>query len=778
MKTNPRTWCRNLCALVCSIGMVAFATRAAADASGQYSGSFEVPKTGEVAVASGSLTQTDDQVGGTITIQFVDPIAAGTYTVTGSSSTKKIKLKGANANGATIKWGGKWESETVASGKAKVKKGAKIKGVLLLNQGSGPGPEPCASAFFEGEVMGLVMRPICANCHVPGGAAQAAHFRVFPDDALATQQSVAAHIDFANPEASPILLKPVGQLAHGGGQQISPGSNQHQILTDWVDLVVAGEQCDAGTDVPMAPLSSHDLLVRASMDVMGRRPTPEELSGIVSEPGAYGWFVDAYLHNPAFLERVKEVYDDALLVRREDDDPSRRAETAAIYGEALELIAYIVANDLPFTQIGTADFTVANRRFQQNIDRMPFPMEPVTGNAWKPTHYLDGRTHAGILSTSAFYEVWDTNNTNKNRRRANRWSIVFHCYDFLATPVDVTRDVDNADANAVLNAVTARSDCKACHQTLDPLASFLFPYDQADGLESNDGTGFLREDLADRWRTANRRPPAVYGVPGTDLRDLGRLLTENPRFAECQTNRAFQLLFLRQPSTAAELRAAADIAARWSTEDNYNYRSLVRRWMLSNVYTGRPVEEGAQWVRRASPERFESMIKDLTGFVWLDESDDPAIPPVPRLTSADGFKVILGGIDGVSVTKRSYTFNASVALVQRKIATLAANYVVQNDLVAPDAQRKLLAGVSGDEDPDADEAKLRGVIARIGTRLYGESFAPDSDQVDVWFLLFSLLHDDTTQAGDSDNQVPGTQGERAWRGLLTAMLRSPRMLLY
>jgi hypothetical protein len=190
------------------------------------------------------------------------------------------------------------------------------------------------------------------------------------------------------------------------------------------------------------------------------------------------------------------------------------------------------------------------------------------------------------------------------------------------------------------------------------------------------------------------------------------------------------------------------------------------------------VEEGAQWVRRASPERFESMIKDLTGFVWLDESDDPAIPPVPRLTSADGFKVILGGIDGVSVTKRSYTFNASVALVQRKIATLAANYVVQNDLVAPDAQRKLLAGVSGDEDPDADEAKLRGVIARIGTRLYGESFAPDSDQVDVWFLLFSLLHDDTTQAGDSDNQVPGTQGERAWRGLLTAMLRSPRMLLY
>ena len=53
----------------------------------------------------------------------------------------------------------------------------------------------------------------------------------------------------------------------------------------------------------------------------------------------------------------------------------------------------------------------------------------------------------------------------------------------------------------------------------------------------------------ERWRTANRRPPAVYGIPGTDIRDMGRLLTANPKFAECQTKRAFRMLFLRDPQT-------------------------------------------------------------------------------------------------------------------------------------------------------------------------------------------------------------------------------------
>jgi hypothetical protein len=425
------------------------------------------------------------------------------------------------------------------------------------------------------------------------------------------------------------------------------------------------------------------------------------------------------------------------------------------------------------------------------MQRMPFPMEPVFGPAWQPTHYTDGRPHAGVLSTSAFYDVWDTNDTNKNRGRANRFSILFHCYNFLDTPVDVTRDVDNADGDAVLNAVTTRPDCKACHDRLDPLASFLFPLDRANGIEDGDAPSmdFFSGD-PERWRYANRRPPSVYGVPGMDIRDLGRLMTAHPKFAECQTKRAFHMLFTRDPKTSSELNMASAIAGKWSTEDNYNFRLLVRRWMLSDVYRGMPQDNNPDWVRRVSPERMESLMTDLTGFTWTrpadddqddmdPESDPPRTAPVSLLTSEErGFRIILGGINGTTVSGRSTSLNASVINVQRKLASLAADYVVTTDLSLPDDQRKLLVGVNGGEDPVVDEAALRGHIVRLERRLYGRRVTTDSPQVNIWYKLYASLYADETQGGTNSGTVPGNAGERAWRGMVTAMLRSPKIVLY
>jgi hypothetical protein len=694
---------------------------------------------------------------------------------------RRLKLDGTSAGGVALRWRGRLLPDGQLAGKLRLLGAAgRMKGRLVLARRTA-----CDSTFFTGQVMGRVLQPICANCHVPGGAAEAANFRVTAGDPLATQQSMDQHIDRDNPSQSRILLKPMGAMPHGGGQQILDGSEEHGILLDWVTRVAEGRQCDAGPETPLVPLAPAELLVRASMDVRGRRPSMEELDAVEADAGAYEGIIDRYLQSPEFLERVKDLYDDALLVRREDFSDESRDETWAIFGEALELIAWIVANDRPFTEIGTADHTVANQLFQRDPRRMPFPMTPVAGDAWQPATYTDGRPHAGLLSTSAFYEVWDTNDTNKNRRRANRWSIVFHCYNFLDTPVDVTRDVDNSDDDAVLNAVTSRSDCKACHDTLDPLASFLFPIDRLERLEDADPDVFFSGD-PERWRRANRRPPAVYGVPGTDIRDMGRLLTSHPKFAECQTKRAFELLFLRAPKTTTELNTAAEIATRWGSEDGWSFRALVKRWMLSEAYRSVPADADADWVRRVSPERLELLVRDLTGFVWTraadddqddanPESDPPRTEPVPLLsTEEDGFRIILGGINGETVSSRTTNLNASVVNVHRKVAALAADWVARTDLALPDGQRTLLTGVTGAEDPRADEARLRTEIARIARRFYGPRVAPDSEQVDGWLQLYAALHADGTQA----DRVPGTRGERAWRGLLTAMLRSPRILLY
>src|SRR5207248_4945704 len=119
-----------------------------------------------------------------------------------------------------------------------------------------------------------------------------------------------------------------------------------------------------------------------------------------------------------------------------------------------------------------------------------------------------------------------------------------------------------------------------------------------------------------------------------------------------------------------------------ATEDGYEFRSLVKRWMLSDAYRMRPANGDPAWVRRASPERLERLVADLTGFVWRRDPDgvDPTLPftPIPLLTSEKrGFEIILGGINGTTVSARSRSLNASVAMVHRKVAAPAADYVVR-----------------------------------------------------------------------------------------------------
>lgn len=779
---------------ICRLALVLCAlastpARARGDLTASYDGTLTVKRAPAASVA-GVLTQAGSGVAATIAITGSDA-ANGVYTLTGGLRGARLVLRGINASGVRMKLAGKVSNEAAFSAVVRTMgPSGKTRGVLSFSRRTAqPPPEPrehCDSSYFTTDVMQRVLVPICANCHTSGGIAQATSFRVTSTDALATQDSVALQIDLQEPAASRLLAKPLNLMAHGGGQQLQPESAEHGILLHWAELVASNQQCNAGTQhTETTPLTAAELLVRASMDVRGTRPALAELAQVEQNPAAYDALVDAYLHSDLFLERVKDVFDDALLVRREDDDDEARDETAALYGEALELIAYIVKNDRPFTEIGTADYTVANELFQSNR-RMPYPMEPVTGAAWQPTHYTDGRPHAGLLSTSAFYQVWDTNNTNVNRRRANRWSIVYHCYNFLDTPVDVTRNVNNNDPSAVLTAVTTREDCKACHERLDPLASFLFPTDEA-GFEFNDADDFYRGN-PERWRRANRRAPAVYGRPGMDLRDMGRLLVDNDRFAQCQTQRAFRLLTGRAPQSNEEIATATQLAAEWRETDHYNFRALVRRWLTADVYKAFPVADNANWVRRASPERLETLLADTTGFLWTrtpDNDEDDANPesrpnrtaPVPLLTNEErGFKIILGGINGITVSARSTALNATTAIVQRKLATLAAEYLLSHDLAAPDASRTLLHGITGSETPAADEATVRSAISAIARRLYGVAWDGAGAEATTLFTLYRNLFSDGTQT-TGQNQVPGSASQRAWRGVLIAMLRHPRILL-
>jgi hypothetical protein len=153
-------------------------------------------------------------------VQAADPSLAGVYWVGGQVRGKRLTLSGANAVGMRLRWRALVKRQDTLQGRAKVKGPGRAKGMLVLTRRSADPPtnppQSCDSSYFTTQVMGRVLQPICANCHVPGGAAQSANFRVTAGDPRATQESVDRNIDVANPTESRILQKPLNVVPARG----------------------------------------------------------------------------------------------------------------------------------------------------------------------------------------------------------------------------------------------------------------------------------------------------------------------------------------------------------------------------------------------------------------------------------------------------------------------------------------------------------------------------------------------------------------------------------
>ena len=225
------------------LASLAAAVSARADVTGSYDGTLTPKKTAAVA-ASAVFTQTSTALSGTIALPADLATFGGAYIVQGKATPKKVKVTGIGTNGVTFKYRGKITGTSV-SGKAKLKGAAgKLNGTLALTlnpvtDGSGCDAVHTANqTFFDDQVLGVALH-VCESCHGPGLQAGSTRLHVDANDPLATARAIAPLVDSANPSMSRILEKPLNVLPHGGGQQIQPGSNEEQILTQWVDLVAA-----------------------------------------------------------------------------------------------------------------------------------------------------------------------------------------------------------------------------------------------------------------------------------------------------------------------------------------------------------------------------------------------------------------------------------------------------------------------------------------------------------------------------------------------------------
>lgn len=214
---------------------------------GTWSGTATARAGKPVGTVSAALTQSGRAVEGVLSVDA--GAASGVFTVAGQTHGNTVVLGGKH-DSMRLRWKARWDRKSQAWRGPMMERGggAKTRAMLVLAHDAGGGGPTCGADYFASTVMPQVIDRICVQCHVPGGMAQAAAFRVTPGNPIATAKSAAGQIDPADPTHSKLVMKPRMELPHGGGKRIVPGSPEDQVLLHWIALVTA-----PGCDLNIGP---------------------------------------------------------------------------------------------------------------------------------------------------------------------------------------------------------------------------------------------------------------------------------------------------------------------------------------------------------------------------------------------------------------------------------------------------------------------------------------------------------------------------------------------
>lgn len=464
--------------------------------------------------------------------------------------------------------------------------------------------------YFDEYISGIVQAQ-CVACHVEGGAS--GNTRVVFEAGLAAavrQRNRRTLADFLAlvDDGGELLLNKVQGVSHGGGLQLRSDSAGFEHMRTWLGLV--GEEILASTATvetlfdPVRMVSNERTLRRAALLFAGRNPTPAELGALADGSVSLNRTILNLMQGPAFRDFLLRAANDRLLtdkhigyvldpnneyfvelvrlmrkgrIRYGDDFYGSRWYRAVQFGVArapLELIAHVVENNRPYTEVLTADYVMANpfaaeiygadTEFEDDND--PFEFRPSEIAAYYGKHdskitrfnqryglHIISRgdlkldiPHAGILNTHSFLQRYPSTATNRNRARA-RWTY----YHFLGLDVEksASRTTDPVALADTDNPTMHNGACTVCHAVLDPVAGafqnygdegfFRENYGGLDSLdefykEPPDGSESLYVE-GDTWYR-DMRPPGFDGrsAPHADasLRWLAAEIAAGERFAE------------------------------------------------------------------------------------------------------------------------------------------------------------------------------------------------------------------------------------------------------
>ena len=465
-------------------------------------------------------------------------------------------------------------------------------------------PQDSAAQVFAEHISEPVVQAKCVLCHTAGGVAGATRLHFEPASNpghqalnLKTFEDFIAAVD----DGAEYLLNKIQGVGHGGGVQVAAGTPEFAAMERFLALLGEGEVTAVALTphtlfdtVTMAP--ARKTLRRAALIFAGRNPTAAEYAAAQRGGAALRRTIRGLMRGPEFHEFLIRGANDRLLTDRDDGDvinrfarhfvdytneaylrlkAARRRGNEREFWEwkdkvqhgarraPVELIAHVVENDRPYTEILTADYVMANpwsaraygasTRFRDPEDPHEFKPsqivsyyrkgegfeeedDPVLGpRVLDPGPLSTDWPHAGILNTMSFLRRYPTTATNRNRARS-RWTY----YHFLGLDIEksASRTTDPGALADTNNPTLHNPACTVCHVIMDPVAGAFQNYgdegyyknqwggmDSLDEFYKKDEGGTSRAVRAESWRSRETLSWPVWMAAGVETL---RVLFANP----------------------------------------------------------------------------------------------------------------------------------------------------------------------------------------------------------------------------------------------------------
>ncbi|MFK7865421.1 MAG: c-type cytochrome [Pseudohongiellaceae bacterium] len=545
-------------------------------------------------------------------------------------------------------------------------------------------------------------------------------------------------------------------------------------------------------------LDANTTLRRVSEQLLSRIPQFEEISEVFDSGNAgLELTINNMMEQPEFYDRLTEIFNDYLLTDkyhsrngseaainllgssdfpnrrwfdpgsgdRPDDYNELRANTNnSIAREPLELINYVVKNNLPFTQIVTADYMMMSPFSAQSygVEGLVFK-NPNDPDEFVPA-LIEGWPHAGILTSPMFLNRYPTTSTNRNRARSRVVFDLFLDTDVLA--IEGVRPGNAVDISTPIPTIN-NPECSKCHTILDPVASLFQNWDYKGRYRparlSRNG---WYTDMEVRGFAGQAMP--LQGNVDSSLQWLGAKIAADPKFPRAVTRILFAGLTGKEPltspdqNTATQTEIDAYVAERsllnemqdHFVADNYNLKTLAREILMSPLWRATGIAEGATSEAHLNtgssylltPEQLDRKITSLFGFEWRGSLDSYYKDKDRSYTSKlnNTYHQIYGGIDSDSVTTRLKSPNGLMGSMQIRMANELACYSVSREFWKPQKQRRLFLFVDHDSTPydelgridESVMARIRQNIQYLHTYLLREPLLMDSEEFKATEQLF------------------------------------------